>query len=64
MNGATDKEVAMTTLAEMIANARQPLVVRWVLVTDNNGRTRPEMRWEPSVAAHTSSTDEHVTLAA
>lgn len=54
----------MTTLAQMIANARQPLVVRWVLVTDANGRTRPEMRWEPSVAADARSAERHVTLAA
>jgi hypothetical protein len=54
----------MTTLAQMIANARQPLVVRWVLVTDERGRTRPEMRWEPGVAADAATSDEAVTLAA
>ena len=55
----------MTTLARVIADARQPLVVRWELVTDDKGRTRPEMRWEPTAPTATSATDETtVTLAA
>jgi hypothetical protein len=53
----------MTALAQMIANARQPLVVRWELVTDANGRTRPEMRWVATTTS-TRATDEAVTLAA
>ncbi len=63
----------MATLAQMIANARQPLVVRWELVTDANGRTRPEMRWVAGTTStsttstgttSTRATDEAVTLAA
>jgi hypothetical protein len=54
----------MTTLAQMIANARQPLVVRWELVTDTNGRTRPEMRWVATTQTSTRATDHAVTLAA
>jgi hypothetical protein len=64
MNVARLKEVAMTTLAAMIAKARQPLVVRWELVTDANGRTRPEMRWEPTTPTETPLADQSVTLAA
>ena len=54
----------MTPLATMIAKARRPLVVRWVLVTDSRGRTRPEMRWEPSVAADAMPSEHQVPLAA
>ena len=53
----------MTTLAQMIAKTRQPLVVRWELVTDANGRTRPEMRWVADTTS-TRAADETVTLAA
>ena len=54
----------MTTLAQMIAKARQPLVVRWELVTDANGRTRPEMRWAATTQTPTRAADGSVTLAA
>lgn len=53
----------MTTLAQMIAKARQPLAVRWELVTDANGRTRPEMRWVANTTS-TRATEEAVILAA
>ena len=62
MKWPTTKEVVMTTLAQMIANARQPLVVRWEVVTDANGRTRPEMRWVADTS--TRASEEAVTLAA
>ncbi len=54
----------MTTLTQMIATARQPLVVRWELVTDANGRTRPEMRWTATPQTSTRAADHAVTLAA
>lgn len=41
----------MATLTETVARHRYPLVVRWELVTDAAGRTRPEMRWVADEAA-------------
>jgi hypothetical protein len=35
----------MSTIIQQVAQRRQPLVARWVLVTDARGRVRPEMRW-------------------
>ncbi len=55
----------MTTLTQMVAARRHPLVVRWELVTGADGRTRPHMRWEQS--AQTTSQDVssgHAKLAA
>lgn len=55
----------MTTLTQLIAAARHPLVARWELVTDAHGRTRPEMRWELTTQASTPAHEsESVTLAA
>jgi hypothetical protein len=52
----------MRTLTETVARKRHPLVVRWELVTDAHGRTRPEMRW---VLETESSTGQRgTTLAA
>ena len=38
----------MTTLTQMVAARRQPLLAQWQLVTDERGRTRPQMRWVPT----------------
>jgi len=54
----------MTTLTQKLAARRQPLVVRWELVTDAHGRTRPEMRWEPSTRTTSQGKREPVELAA
>jgi hypothetical protein len=42
------------------ASRRPALVARWELVTDDRGRTRPQMRWEVVAAQPAPS----VTLAA
>ena len=51
----------MATLTETVARHRYPLVVRWEIVTDAAGRTRPEMRW---VADTESAERVDATLAA
>lgn len=55
----------MRTLTEMIEARRQPLTARWELITDANGRTRPQMRWEPTTPTTPAGDRDHaVTLAA
>jgi hypothetical protein len=46
------------------ASRRPALVARWELVTDDRGRTRPQMRWEVAAAPATPSPVPAVTLAA
>ena len=52
----------MDTLTESVERHRYPLVVRWELVTDASGRTRPEMRWVADAEAAAERAD--ATLAA
>lgn len=55
----------MTTLTQMLEARRQPLVVRWELVTDARGHTRPQMRWESTTQTTVQERhDAGVTLAA
>jgi hypothetical protein len=54
----------MTTLTTMVATRRQPLVVHWHLVTDDHGRTRPQMRWEPQSTATARHDTARVPVAA
>lgn len=55
----------MNTLTQMVEAKRQPLVVRWELVTDAHGRTRPQMRWQitPQTTGQAHG-DDAVSLAA
>jgi len=46
----------MTTLTDRLAETRHPMAVRWELVIDRHGRTRPEMRWEASPGSSDATT--------